>query len=383
MSSSAARVARVAVFVLLASLAGLGVVRGDGIVSEAGVVSAAGRLAPAPAAGSFAPPEPGWQRVEIAATATYSDRYLPFGLDLSGPVPAIVFLHGSGATPEQWRPILAPLAEDLGVVLVVPKSVSPLGWGPGADDRTVAEALRLLAAEIPVDPARIGVAGHSSGGAYAYVLAYAKVLRFAGVFALSSPYRVVLAVADPDYTAPARLYYGTEDPNYQGGAYAAMAEQTARLGAELEEEIRPGHGHGDWPETTLPDGFRFLLDQRYRTAGGCAPSDVRLCLGGGRFALEASWETADGVRGTALVGGARTADSGLLYFFRPDNWELMVKVLRGCPVNGRWWVFTAGSTDVGYRLLVTDLETDTEKVFENPPGEVAESVTDTRAFRCP
>lgn len=322
----------------------------------------------------------GWARTEIDATSSYSWSYVPASLDPAQPAPVVVFLHGSGALPEQWQPLLAPVAEEAGVVVVVPKSISPIGWGPGDDRRTLAEALRLLGDEIAVDPTRIAIAGHSSGGAYALVLAYASVSRFSGVFALGSPYRTILEVADPDYTPPARLYYGTADPNYTGGSRAALVEQLARLGAPLVEEIRLGHGHSDWPETTLPDGFRFLAEQRYRTPGGCVPAEHRLCLAGGRFAIEGEWTTPAGDSGPVRVAESRTGDSGLLYFFRAGNWEVMVKVLDGCPVNDRWWVFTAGSTHVGYRLTVRDLVAGAERIYESPAGTVAESVTDTAAF---
>lgn len=337
------------------------------------------------AAGSAVADVPlGWKRVEIAATGSYAWRYIPFSLDLSQPAPAVVFLHGSGVLPEQWKPLLQPVAEEAGVALVVPKSISDVGWGPGDDRRTLDEAVALLADELALDPDRIAIAGHSSGGAYAYVLAYASVSRYSGVFALGAPYRVVLEVADRDYTAPIRLYYGTADPNFTDGHRDALLEQLARLGAAVEEEVAPGHGHSSWPETTLADGFAFLAAQRYRTAGGCQPSETRLCLADGRFAIEGSWQTAAGGNGPIGVGSGRTDDSGLLYFFRPGNWEVMVKVLDGCPVNDHHWVFTAASTTVGYTLEVTDLASGLTRFYDNPVGTRAEAVTDTAAFGdCP
>ncbi len=348
----------------------------------AGAVPAAILLLLAAAGAAEAGAVPGWERTEIAATGSYSWRYLPAGLDPAQPAPVVVFLHGSGALPEHWQPLLAPVADETGVALVVPKSISPIGWGPGDDRRTVAEALRLLGDEIAVDPTRVAIAGHSSGGAYALVLAYASVSRFSCVFALGAPYRTILEVADPDYTPPARLYYGTADPNYTGGSRAALVEQLERLGAPLVEEIRAGHGHSDWPETTLPDGFGFLAEQRYRTAGGCVPAEHRLCLQGGRFAVEGEWTTPAGDSGPVRAAAGRTGDSGLLWFFRESNWEVMVKVLAGCPVNDRWWVFTSASTNVGYRLTVRDLAAGAERVYESPAGTVAEAVTDTAAFEC-
>jgi pimeloyl-ACP methyl ester carboxylesterase len=327
---------------------------------------------------------PGWRRLAIPATGSYALRYLPPGLDTTQPAPAVVFLHGSGATPEQWQDLLSPVADQLSFVLVLPAAISGLGFGVGADDVTVAESLRLVGGEVALDPTRVAIGGHSAGGAYAIVLAYGKALRFSGVFSMSAPYRTVLAVADPDYAAPLRFYYGTEDPNYQGGSFAALGQQANRLGVPWEADVRSGYGHSTWPEESLVGGFAFLLAQRYGTAGGCVPADTRLCLRGGRFAVEATWTDPRGHSGPAQVTAARTSDSGLLWFFQASNWELQVKVLDGCPVNGHYWVFAAGTTNVGFSLRVRDLVGGGERAYDNPVGQVALSITDVGAFAtCP
>jgi hypothetical protein len=209
-------------------------------------------------------------------------------------------------------------------------------------------------------------------------------MGFSAAFILSAPYRIVLALADPDYTPPIRMVYGDQDPNYQGAHHLALAEQWDRLGVPWQMEINPGYGHSTWPETTVPAGFAFLLAQGYGTAGGCRPAATRLCLRQGRFAVEASWRTADGGSGPGRVTEARTADSGLFYFFRPGNWELQVKVLDGCPVNGRYWVFAAGTTNVEYTLTVTDLARGEEATYHNPQGTVSLATTDVEALAtCP
>ena len=49
-----------------------------------------------------------------------------------------------------------------------------------------------------------------------------------------------------------------------------------------------------------------------------------------------------------------TDDSGYLWFFDADNIELIVKVLDGCGVNNRYWVFAGGLTNVEVDIIVTD-----------------------------
>lgn len=334
--------------------------------------------------GAWSPAEAGtWKRLDVEETETYALRYLPTGLDPSAPAPVVVFLHGSGATPGQWKSTLQPLAEQLDVVLLVPKSISDLGFGVGADDATIAGALELLEQEQALDSRRIGLAGHSAGGAYALVLAYAPGSRFSGAFSLSAPYRTVLEVADPDYTAPAYLYYSTGDFNFQGASYEALRQQLERLDIPLTTRIEEGFDHSSWPPDTLRTGFEFLLQQRYGE-GPCEPSPTRLCLRDGRFAIEGTWRDRFGNTGVARTVPDKTGDSGMLWFFDAANWEVLVKVLRGCGVNGHYWVFAAATTNVEYTLQVTDLVAGETREYTNQLGVSSPAVTDTSAFAtCP
>ncbi len=112
-----------------------------------------------------------------------------------------------------------------------------------------------------------------------------------------------------------------------------------------------------------------------------------LCLRN-RFAISARWRT-DPVPGSltnaqAQVAGAANEGSGLFQFFSPDNWEIMVKALDGCGLNNRYWVFSAATTNVHYRLEVLDVKTGTQKIYFNYPGPPAPAVTDTSALAvCP
>jgi predicted esterase len=319
----------------------------------------------------------GWHRLTLPPPAgSYAEAYVPTTL-APGPAPTVVFLHGSGATPEGWKPLLAPLAEELGVVVVAPRADSFAGWGVGPDDLIIAEALRQVREGVPVDPARLGIAGHSSGGAYAIELAYSTRSPFVAVFSLSSPYRTVVALADPVGPPPLRFYYGTGDPNYQQGYYGLLREMLERLGVEVSTEIRSGYGHNSWPATTLHDGFRFLVEQ---PVPPCVPAPETLCLRGGRFRVEAGWETASA--SGAAQGVELTDESGSFWFFSPGNLELDVKLLDGCAVGGRFWVFAAGLTDVGVTLTVTDTTTGERNEYSSPRGTPFAPIQDTAAFAC-
>ena len=76
--------------------------------------------------------------------------------------------------------------------------------------------------------------------------------------------------------------------------------------------------------------------------------------------------------------------SGNLYFFDPENWEILVKVLDGCALNGHWWVFASAATDVGWDLVIEDTESGESWSASNPLGQRSPAITDTRAFStCP
>jgi len=120
----------------------------------------------------------------------------------------------------------------------------------------------------------------------------------------------------------------------------------------------------------------------------CDPNDpLALCLGpGGRFKVQVSFRNRDG--GTTVTDRGDklelVQDSGLFTFFDPNNAELLVKVLNGCPITNNWWVFFAGTTNVEFTLTVTDTEKGENFFRSNPLDNVAETVLDTEALAtCP
>jgi len=107
-----------------------------------------------------------------------------------------------------------------------------------------------------------------------------------------------------------------------------------------------------------------------------------LCLNGGHFQVTAEWRslTASGV-GTAV---SLTSDSGYFWFFDAANVEVLVKALNDCGFNSRYWVFSAGLTDVEVTLRVTDIQTGTLKTYGNPRGTAFQPIQDTSTFEtCP
>ncbi|MCP4662109.1 MAG: hypothetical protein GY856_42445 [bacterium] len=119
------------------------------------------------------------------------------------------------------------------------------------------------------------------------------------------------------------------------------------------------------------------------SGGNCTPSDTVMCLRSRRFQVEVSWTSPSG-SGSGWVVPGRIDNSGNFWFFSSDNWEMLVKVLDGCDVNGRYWVFAGSATSVAWELAVTDTSTGQVRRYLNPRGVLSPALADTSAFAtCP
>jgi heme/copper-type cytochrome/quinol oxidase subunit 2 len=112
-------------------------------------------------------------------------------------------------------------------------------------------------------------------------------------------------------------------------------------------------------------------------------TDRTLCLGEGRFQIEAAWRETNGTTGDGHAV-AVTLDAGYFWFFDPGNVELVVKALDGCAVNGRFWFFSAGLTNLEVSIIVRDTVTGEVQTYDNPLGTAFAPILDTLAFSgCP
>lgn len=113
---------------------------------------------------------------------------------------------------------------------------------------------------------------------------------------------------------------------------------------------------------------------------GCAADGKTVCLHDGRYEVRVTWLARNGATGDATAASPATRDAGLFWFFDPDNWEILVKVLDGCALNDHVWVYGASTTDLGYIIRVTDTATGVEREYRNEPGMPASAITDATAF---
>lgn len=113
------------------------------------------------------------------------------------------------------------------------------------------------------------------------------------------------------------------------------------------------------------------------SVGSCTADRTTLCLNQGRFKVQVAFQTAtaNGV-GIAVP---QTGDTGSFWFFSANNVELMIKLVDGRPVNGKFWFFAGALSDVAYTITVTDLVGGTTKTYTASQGNQA-ALNDTSAF---
>ena len=111
----------------------------------------------------------------------------------------------------------------------------------------------------------------------------------------------------------------------------------------------------------------------------CVASDTTLCLQNRRFSVTVSWNDG-GSQGGVGHAVPFTDSTGFFWFSSNDNLEILLKVLNGCGINSRFWVFGAAATTLAYDITVTDTHTGQQVKKHHDNGSAAVAVTDINAF---
>ena len=199
---------------------------------------------------------------------------IPEGLDLTRPVPLLVWLHGRGdkitdlhflnRCRSKSQAFGGFVAEQQDAIILHPFGRHCVGW-KHAGERDVFEAIAAVREDYPIDPDRIALAGFSMGGAGAWHIGAHYRDQFCAVhagagFAETKEYNKLTPEkypADyvqtlwqlydvPNYAAnflngPLLAYSGAEDKQKQ--AADLMARELAKAGHELRHVIGEGMGH--------------------------------------------------------------------------------------------------------------------------------------------
>ncbi|MEM1247677.1 MAG: PKD domain-containing protein [Acidobacteriota bacterium] len=181
-----------------------------------------------------------------------------------------------------------------------------------------------------------------------------------------------------------------EDPEDGRPEIAVFDRRGRRLGEEIALGSNSTFAGGvdatiaddDTVQVVYTRGDGRLVSRLLRPAlsRDCPPDqDAVLCLREGRFDLRVNWRARNGDIGPGRAERL-TDDTGYFTFFDRDNIEVVAKVLDGCAINGRYWLFATGLTDVEANLVVTDTATGASRNYSNPTGADFAPIVDVNAF---
>lgn len=232
--------------------------------------------------------------------SSIDDSYQPFGLeipeglDLSKPVPLLVWLHGRGdkSTDLHFLNQCRKKSQAFGgffkdqneAIVIHPFGRHCVGW-KHAGEIDVFEAIEAVKADYPIDPDRILLAGFSMGGAGAWHLGAHYRDRFCGVhagagFAETKEYnkltpeqyppdheQVLWQVYDvPNYlqnllNGPLLAYSGAKDK--QKSTADLMARELSKVGHTLHHLVAPDTEHKYTAEAVAE--IRVWLSETWKT----------------------------------------------------------------------------------------------------------------------
>ena len=137
------------------------------------------------------------------------------------------------------------------------------------------------------------------------------------------------------------------------------------------------------------DAVEASLSVPANAVSDCTPTATTACIdnapGDKRFEVRVSYTSQS--RGSGQAAAIPLATLGVgrgaaFTFFSSDNPEMLLKVLDGCSLNDRFWIFYAATTNVGFTVTVTDMLAGGVKTYTNALGTAAPPVQDTAALPC-
>jgi hypothetical protein len=131
-------------------------------------------------------------------------------------------------------------------------------------------------------------------------------------------------------------------------------------------------------------GHATTLTATVEAISECVPDAVAACLQQERFKARVQWRTNQGTRGVGALVPVESNDSALFYFFSPDNWELLLKVLNACGSFDHFCGVRRGDHQRRIHHHRRRHPDGRGESYFKPSGAPAPAITDTRAFdTCP
>jgi len=182
--------------------------------------------------------------------------YVPHGVDPAQTLPFAVMMHGGGGNSMDMD-FTVPLAEEYGVVLLLPQSrkgVWDAAVGPfGADVTFLDGALAQVFSGCAIDPARVTLGGVSDGATYALALGLLNGDLFTQLVAFSAGF-----LKEVDRNGRPRVFvsHGTGDTVFHIYRGRAIVQQLRDEGYDVTYlEFDGGHGV---PDAVVREAFAWL-----------------------------------------------------------------------------------------------------------------------------
>ena len=125
-----------------------------------------------------------------------------------------------------------------------------------------------------------------------------------------------------------------------------------------------------------------LRTSLYALPAFCDDPDV-LCLQNGRFVVRTEVDLPGVEPREAMVGAGAGQKSGSFWFFEADTTEVLVKFVEGCSVNGHYWLYLTGATDLPYSVSIADTFFDEDYEVEQNSSALDPPHIDTLFAPCP
>lgn len=196
-----------------------------------------------------------------------------------------------------------------------------------------------------------------------------------------------------------RFGYSTPDTgaNYGGSSGAPAMLASGHVVGQLYGWCGPDGSSCNYANLHVDGSLREswpllapFLDPQIGSTDPCVPSSTTLCVSKSgndrRFEVRVQFRSSatNGQGGAVSTNSIGLTRGGMFWFFNATNPEMLVKILDGCAVNSRFWVYLAATTNVEFTATVRDTHTGRLRTYLNPLNTAAVPVQDTSAFAtCP
>ena len=194
--------------------------------------------------------------------------FIPTTYDGSKPYPLILALHGEGRDENFYFDSVQDgqfktFAERRGYIVACPRGRDPLSLYVGDGERDVLDVLASVRGFFKVDPARIYLAGHDTGGAAVWSIAIHRPGVFAAA-AVSAPAVFFLTPEDMRSlkSLPQVVVQGDQDPQAPVKQTRLFTEAARKAGAPVKYLEISGAGHADAVASALPEMFDWFAAHR-------------------------------------------------------------------------------------------------------------------------